>query len=104
MTSNLSLKDQLMTKYGGGFELHSWTNLPQGSGINKLFLVHHYQQVVGNKENKMKCAQSRSRTQQRPEMLTLFRPVDFSIFINWKSPCPNLRVSDVLFHFYFVSK
>ena len=36
MKSKSSLKDQLMTKYGGGFELHSWTNLPQGSGKNKI--------------------------------------------------------------------
>lgn len=32
MKSELSLKDQLLTNYGGGFELHSWTNLPHGSG------------------------------------------------------------------------
>ena len=32
MKSKSSLKDQLLTNYGGGFELHSWTNLPHGSG------------------------------------------------------------------------
>ncbi|KAL4234744.1 hypothetical protein ACF0H5_006386 [Mactra antiquata] len=31
--SNQSLKEQLQSKYNGGFELHSWTNLPHGSGL-----------------------------------------------------------------------
>ncbi|XP_052816143.1 L-fucose kinase-like [Mya arenaria] len=33
LTSDKSLTDQLTARYGGGFELHSWTNLPQGSGL-----------------------------------------------------------------------
>ncbi|XP_045193477.2 L-fucose kinase-like [Mercenaria mercenaria] len=33
LKSNQSLKEQLETKYDGGFELHSWTNLPHGSGL-----------------------------------------------------------------------
>lgn len=28
-----SLEEQLQSKYGGGFELHTWSNLPQGSGL-----------------------------------------------------------------------
>ena len=36
MKSEISLTDQLMLKYGGGFELHSWTNLPHGSGEFEL--------------------------------------------------------------------
>eukprot|EP00047_Mylnosiga_fluctuans_P004512 m.234963 g.234963 ORF g.234963 m.234963 type:complete len:1084 (-) comp12747_c0_seq1:63-3314(-) len=28
-----SLKDQLLERYGGGFELHTWSNLPTGSGL-----------------------------------------------------------------------
>jgi len=32
LNSEKSLKDQLMEAYGGGFELHSWSNLPHGSG------------------------------------------------------------------------
>ncbi len=34
--SSTSLKDQLITKYGGGFELHTWSNLPHGSGRYNL--------------------------------------------------------------------
>lgn len=33
LKSSQSLKEQLESKYEGGFELHSWTNLPQGSGL-----------------------------------------------------------------------
>ena len=32
LASDQSLAEQLMMRYGGGFELHSWTNLPHGSG------------------------------------------------------------------------
>lgn len=32
LTSTRSLKEQLMEGYGGGFEIHSWSVLPQGSG------------------------------------------------------------------------
>lgn len=28
-----TLVEQLQAKYGGGFELHTWSNLPQGSGL-----------------------------------------------------------------------
>ena len=28
-----SLEEQLMSQYGGGFELHTWSNLPTGSGL-----------------------------------------------------------------------
>ena len=35
--------------------------------------------------------------------LTHIFPVDFSILINWTSQCPNLGVSGVLFHIYFIS-
>ncbi|XP_021373527.1 L-fucose kinase-like isoform X1 [Mizuhopecten yessoensis] len=31
--SDLTLKEQLLQNYGGGFEIHSWSNLPQGSGM-----------------------------------------------------------------------
>uniref|UniRef100_A0ABM0MGI0 L-fucose kinase-like n=1 Tax=Saccoglossus kowalevskii TaxID=10224 RepID=A0ABM0MGI0_SACKO len=31
--SGKSLQDQLMNKYGSGFELQTWSNLPQGSGL-----------------------------------------------------------------------
>ncbi|XP_022341951.2 L-fucose kinase-like isoform X3 [Crassostrea virginica] len=33
LTSPKSLKEQLMDGYGGGFEIHSWSVLPQGSGM-----------------------------------------------------------------------
>lgn len=33
LSSSMSLKEQLMSKYQGGFEVHTWTNLPQGSGL-----------------------------------------------------------------------
>uniref|UniRef100_A0A8W8K6I8 L-fucose kinase n=1 Tax=Magallana gigas TaxID=29159 RepID=A0A8W8K6I8_MAGGI len=33
LTSPRSLKEQLMEGYGGGFEIHSWSVLPQGSGM-----------------------------------------------------------------------
>ena len=32
LQSDVPLAEELSSKYGGGFELHSWTNLPQGSG------------------------------------------------------------------------
>ncbi|XP_062922682.1 L-fucose kinase [Mobula hypostoma] len=31
--SQVSLQDQLMTGFGGGFELHTWSSLPHGSGM-----------------------------------------------------------------------
>ncbi|XP_041455292.1 L-fucose kinase-like [Lytechinus variegatus] len=31
--SSQSLKDQLEQRYGGGFELHTWADLPRGSGL-----------------------------------------------------------------------
>ncbi len=37
--SEMSLKDQLLTKYGGGFELHTWSNLPHGSG-SLTYCIH----------------------------------------------------------------
>ncbi|XP_070574634.1 L-fucose kinase-like [Ptychodera flava] len=33
LPSDTSLEDQLQEKYGGGFELHTWSDLPQGSGL-----------------------------------------------------------------------
>uniref|UniRef100_A0A8C5R7Z4 L-fucose kinase n=1 Tax=Leptobrachium leishanense TaxID=445787 RepID=A0A8C5R7Z4_9ANUR len=33
MTSHKSLQGQLMEAYGGGFELHTWSHLPHGSGL-----------------------------------------------------------------------
>ncbi|XP_052231243.1 L-fucose kinase-like isoform X2 [Dreissena polymorpha] len=33
LDSSTTLRDQLLTNYGGGFELHSWTHLPHGSGL-----------------------------------------------------------------------
>ncbi|XP_067651598.1 L-fucose kinase-like isoform X1 [Haliotis asinina] len=33
LTSSTSLAKQLMEKYGGGFEMQSWSNLPTGSGL-----------------------------------------------------------------------
>ncbi|KAL3859604.1 hypothetical protein ACJMK2_009860 [Sinanodonta woodiana] len=33
LKSSIPLADQLMATFGGGFELHSWTNLPHGSGL-----------------------------------------------------------------------
>ena len=32
LSSSLSLADQLTSRYGGGFEMQSWSNLPHGSG------------------------------------------------------------------------
>ncbi|XP_071959092.1 L-fucose kinase-like [Antedon mediterranea] len=31
--SSISLADQLQSQYGGGFELHTWSDLPHGSGL-----------------------------------------------------------------------
>ncbi|KAM4614483.1 L-fucose kinase [Discoglossus pictus] len=33
MTSQKSLQEQLSETYGGGFELHTWSHLPHGSGL-----------------------------------------------------------------------
>ena len=33
ITSSKTLQQQLKEKYGGGFEVQSWSNLPQGSGL-----------------------------------------------------------------------
>eukprot|EP00117_Sycon_ciliatum_P037351 scpid49099/ scgid27963/ L-fucose kinase len=33
LQSSVSLRDQLMSSYGGGFELHTWSDLPSGSGL-----------------------------------------------------------------------
>lgn len=33
LDSDLSLREQLQQNYGGGFEIHTWSNLPQGSGM-----------------------------------------------------------------------
>ena len=33
LDSGFSLAHQLTTRYGGGFELHTWSNLPHGSGL-----------------------------------------------------------------------
>ncbi len=35
--STKSLEEQLSERYGGGFELQSWSNLPHGSG--KLYTL-----------------------------------------------------------------
>ena len=34
--SSLSLEQQLQQKHGGGFELSTWSNLPQGSGLGSF--------------------------------------------------------------------
>ncbi|XP_033113326.1 L-fucose kinase-like [Anneissia japonica] len=31
--SDVSLSDQLQSRYGGGFELHTWSDVPHGSGL-----------------------------------------------------------------------
>jgi fucokinase len=31
--SNIPLREQLLNTYDGGFELHTWSNLPHGSGF-----------------------------------------------------------------------
>lgn len=31
--SKLSLREQLLHTFGGGFELHTWSELPHGSGL-----------------------------------------------------------------------
>lgn len=33
--SKLSLSEQLLHNFGGGFELHTWSELPHGSGLGK---------------------------------------------------------------------
>lgn len=33
LDSNDDLKEQLISKFKGGFELHAWANLPRGSGM-----------------------------------------------------------------------
>lgn len=36
--SKLSLREQLLHTFGGGFELHTWSELPHGSGLGKWAL------------------------------------------------------------------
>lgn len=36
--SKLSLREQLLQTFGGGFELHAWSELPHGSGLGEQFL------------------------------------------------------------------
>ena len=36
LTSSASLAEQLTSRYGGGFEMQSWSNLPTGSGMGWL--------------------------------------------------------------------
>lgn len=33
--SKLSLHEQLLHTFGGGFELHTWSELPHGSGLGE---------------------------------------------------------------------
>lgn len=33
--SKLSLSEQLLRTFGGGFELHTWSELPHGSGLGE---------------------------------------------------------------------
>lgn len=35
LSSSQSLGDQLMERWGGGLELHSWSSLPTGSGLGE---------------------------------------------------------------------
>ncbi|KAH3773473.1 hypothetical protein DPMN_174835 [Dreissena polymorpha] len=53
LDSSTTLRDQLLTNYGGGFELHSWTHLPHGSGMYPgsiwvclLFMYPDEQQIL----------------------------------------------------------
>lgn len=39
--STVSLHDQLLYKYGGGFEIRSWSNMPHGSGQCFAALISH---------------------------------------------------------------
>lgn len=41
--SKLSLREQLLHTFGGGFELHTWSELPHGSGLGKWALSPCYQ-------------------------------------------------------------
>lgn len=41
--SKLSLREQLLHTFGGGFELHTWSELPHGSGLGKWALSPSYQ-------------------------------------------------------------
>lgn len=36
--SKLSLREQLLHTFGGGFELHTWSELPHGSGLGEQAL------------------------------------------------------------------
>lgn len=36
--SELQLNEQLLRTFGGGFELHTWSELPHGSGLGKRAL------------------------------------------------------------------
>lgn len=36
--SKLSLREQLLQTFGGGFELHAWSELPHGSGLGERVL------------------------------------------------------------------
>lgn len=33
VSSPVSLKEQLLQRWGGGLEIHSWSSLPHGSGL-----------------------------------------------------------------------
>lgn len=35
VSSELSLREQLLRAFGGGFELHTWSELPHGSGTGE---------------------------------------------------------------------
>lgn len=47
LSSGQSLGDQLMERWGGGLEIHSWSTLPTGSGLGEL-LARGGQEVAFN--------------------------------------------------------
>lgn len=39
VSSPVSLKEQLLQRWGGGLEIHSWSSLPHGSGLGEWELL-----------------------------------------------------------------
>lgn len=46
MKSKKSLREQLKNRYGGGFEIQSWSNLPHGSGEFTKLWNECYSQIA----------------------------------------------------------
>lgn len=43
--TDVSLEDQLISKFGGGFKIHYWSNLPHGSGTS-AHIIDYFLPVI----------------------------------------------------------